>query len=374
MSLVEKISEMPAKVRRIPLLCWISVIIPTVLAILYYGIFASDVFISESRFVVRSPDKPAVNGLGLLMKTTGISNSGDEMYPTIDYLKSRDALSAINKNGAFEKAYSETGISVFDRFNSFGTDRDFESLFKYYTRRVKVEFDSSSSITTLTVRAYGAADARRFNEQLLEMAEDTVNRMSERGRRDLMNVAQLEVEEAEANVQRTSIALSEYRNQAGLIDPEKQAAVQMQMISKLQDELIATRTQLLELRTLASASPQIPVLESRESGLTHEIDEQMGQVAGNKGSLAASAVKYTRLSLDSQFADKQLASALASLEEARSEARRKRAYVERVVQPNLPDYPLEPRRLRNVFSVFVLGMLAWGVLSMLFAGMLEHRD
>jgi capsular polysaccharide transport system permease protein len=116
------------------------------------------------------------------------------------------------------------------------------------------------------------------------------------------------------------------------------------------------------------------VLEARAKDLTREIGEQTGQVAGGKGSLAASAVKYTQLSLDSQFADKQLASALASLEEARSEARRKRAYVERVVQANLPDYPLEPRRLRDVFTVFVLGMIAWGVLSMLLAGMLEHRD
>jgi capsular polysaccharide transport system permease protein len=148
----------------------------------------------------------------------------------------------------------------------------------------------------------------------------------------------------------------------------------MQMVSKLQDELIATRTQLVELRTLAAASPQIPVLASREAELSREIDDQIGQVAGGKRSLAASAVKYTRLSLDSQFADKQLAGALASLEEARSEARRKRAYVERVVQPNLPDYPLEPRRIRGVFTVFVLGLIAWGILSMLFAGMLEHRD
>jgi hypothetical protein len=30
--------------------------------------------------------------------------------------------------------------------------------------------------------------------------------------------------------------------------------------------------------------------------------------------------------------------------------------------------------LKSIFTVFVLGMLGWGVLSMLLAGMLEHRD
>jgi len=373
-ALFEKFGGFTSKIKHLPPLFWLAVVLPTTGAILYYGLFASKVYVSESRFVVRSPDKPAVSGLGFLMKSTGFSTSGDEMYATNDFLNSRDALRAINKGNSFERSYSGSSISIFDRFNGFGGDETFESLFKYYGHKIKVDYDSSTSITTLTVRAYDAQAARHFNEQLLEMAEETVNRMSKRGRRDLISVAQAEVDSAKQQAQEASVALAQYRNREGLIDPEKQATVQMQMISKLQDELIATNTQLLELRTLAAQSSQIPVLEARASGLTHEIDNQTGLVAGSKGSLAAAAVRYQRLSLESLFADKQLASALASLEEARSEARRKRAYVERVVEPNLPDYPLEPRRLKGIFSVLVLGVIAWGILSMLLSGLLEHRD
>ncbi|AYJ88056.1 hypothetical protein D3Y57_15750 [Sphingomonas paeninsulae] len=347
---------------------------PTICALLYYGLFASNVYISESRFVVRSPDKPAVSGLGLLVKSSGLSTSGDEIYATKDYLTSRDALRAINRGSAFERAFTNTDVSVFDRFDGILGNRSFENLYKYYDGKVKVEYDSASSITTLTVRAYNPKSAQQFNEQLLEMAEQTVNRMSERGRRDLISVAQNEVSNAKQQAQDAAAALASYRDRQGLIDPEKQAAIQMQMISKLQDGLITTKTQLLELRSLAPASPQIPVLETRAKGLAREIEGQIGAVAGSKGSLAASAVQYQRFSIANQFAEKQLASALASLEESRSEARRKHAYVERVVQPNLPDNPLEPRRLRGVFSVFVLGLVAWGLLSMLLAGLMEHRD
>ena len=56
------------------------VILPTVLAILYYGLFASDVYISQSQFVVRSPDKPSTTGLGVLLKSVGFSSSGDEIF------------------------------------------------------------------------------------------------------------------------------------------------------------------------------------------------------------------------------------------------------------------------------------------------------
>ena len=70
----------------------------------------------------------------------------------------------------------------------------------------------------------------------------------------------------------------------------------------------------------------------------------------------------------------QLASALASLESARNEAQRQQVYLERIAQPSLPDVAQEPRRLRSIAATFILGLVAWGILSMLVAGVREHQD
>lgn len=362
------------KIRNMRPLFAITVVLPTLVAILYFGIFASDVYISESRFVVRSPDKPAATGLGVLLKSAGFTNAGDEIYAAQDYVLSRDALAALNRGGVIANAYGSHDVSIFDRFNAFGFSGTFEDLYKYYQGKVKVNHDTSSSITTLTVRAYKPLDARRMNERLLEMAEMTVNKMNTRGRQDLIQFAQAEVNDAVAKARNAALALSVYRNREGVVDPEKQATVQVQLISKLQDELIASRTELIQLRSIAPENPQIPALRTRIEGLARQIDAELGKVAGGKNSLAVTAARYQRLALESQFADKQLASALASLEEARNEARRKQAYVERIVQPNLPDEPLEPQRFRGVLATFVLGLVAWGILTMLSAGIREHRD
>lgn len=362
------------KVKKVRPLFLLTVIIPTVLSIFYYGIFASDVFISESRFVVRSPDKQAPSGLGVLLKGTAFGSAGDQIYAAQDYMLSRDALQALNRGNAFVRAYTAPAVSVFDRFDPMRLSHAFEDLYKYYQRKVKVQQDSTSSIVTLTVRAYTPQDARRFNEQLLEMAEATVNKLNERGRQDLIRFSQREVDEAKEKATAAALALSAYRNREGVLDPERQANVQLQMISKLQDELIATRTQLRELRAFAPQNPQIEVLDTRAKGLGLEIDEQLGLVTGSGKSLSSRAAQYQRLSLESQFADRQLAVAMASYEEAHNEARRKQSYVERIVSPNMPDAPLEPRRFRGIFSTFILGLAAWGIISMLIAGMLEHRD
>jgi capsular polysaccharide transport system permease protein len=198
--------------------------------------------------------------------------------------------------------------------------------------------------------------------------------LNERGRQDLIRFAVTEVDDSKRKAQDAALKLANFRNIAGVVDPERQATVQLQMVSKLQDELIAARNQLLQLRAYTPENPQIPVLQTKIQGLSREIDIEMGKVAGGRGSLAASAAQYQRLLLESQVADKQLAGAISSLEEARNEARRKQAYVERIVQPNLPDDAIEPRRIRGIFGTFIFGLIAYGIISMLLAGMREHRD
>lgn len=370
----DKQETVVSKFRKIGPLFLVTVLLPTLIASLYFGLIASDVYISESRFTVRSPEKSTPTGLGALFKSTGFANAGDEIYAAQDYVLSRDALSAVNRNGAFARSYSSSSVSAFDRFGGLGWGSTFEDLYKYYKKKVDIKYETSSSIVTLTVRAFTPKDAARFNEQLLEMAEATVNTLNERGRQDLIRFAEREVTEAKAKSQSAALALSAYRNAVGIVDPERQATVQIQMISKLQDELIATRTQLTETRTVSPQNPQIEVLAARAQSLSNEIDKQLGLVAGSSKSLSSRAAQYQRVLLENQFADKQLASAMASLDEARNEANRKQAYVERIVQPNVPDEPLEPRRWRGVFSTLILGLAAWAIISMLVAGMLEHRD
>lgn len=351
-----------------------TVVVPTLLATLYFGLFASDVYISQSQFVVRSPDKPTASGLGVLLKSVGFSSAGDEIFVAQKYVESRDALRALNENEAVRQAFSRPDISIFDRFNPFGWNGSFEDLYDYFLSRVSVEHDTQSSITTLSVRAYTAQDAQRMNRQLLDLSEGLVNRLNNRGEADLLGDAQREAREAEVGARRASQALAAFRNRSGIVDPERQAGVQLQLVSKLQDELIGARLQLQQLEALAPENPQIPQLRTRIAGLTRSIAQELGQVAGSQRSLSGAAVQYQRLSLDREYADRRLAAAMASLQEARNETRRKQAYVERTVEANLPDEAIEPRRIRGILATFAMSMIVFLILTLLIAGVREHSE
>lgn len=351
----------------------IFVVIPTALAILYYGFLANDIYTSESRFVVRSPSKASVSPLGAVLSGGGLAGASEESNAVLEYLASRRALNDANRDGLVARAYGDESIFWLDRFGGMG-GQSTEQLYRYFLTMVGAEQGTTTQVTSLTVRAFDPKQAQQINARLLDRAETLVNALSERARADSISIAAAEVEEAKRVARDAAVQLSTYRNRQGVLDPQQEAQARLQLISKLQDELIAARTQLQQLETYTPDASQIPFLRVRVSSLQREIASATAGVAGGNRSLSTAAARFQELQLNSELAEKQLAATLASLQEAQAEARRKRAYVERIADPSLPDYAAQPRRIRGIFATLVLGLLAWGVISMLIVGIREHRD
>ncbi|WP_244283723.1 hypothetical protein [Paraburkholderia caballeronis] len=352
-----------------------TVLAPTLLATVYFTLFASDIYVSESRFVVRSPQRQNQTSIvGALLQGTGFTRAQDDTYPVIDYIESRDALDELNRDDAIVKTYLRHG-DLLGRYASMGFRHSFEALLKYYQSRiVSIDLDTTSSIATLQVRAFSARQAAQINEQLLDMSERLVNRMNDRAANDTVRFAQQQVDIASAKAREAVAAVAYYRNANSVFDPDRQSALQLEQTTALQAQLLAARTRLAQLESIAPNNPQINALKIEITGLEGQIHANTGRVMGGKDSFAAKAAQYERLQVDAQFADKQLTESMALLETSRAEAARKQLYLERLVQPNTPDEATEPHRLKSVFVVFILGMIIWGVSSLLIAGMREHRD
>jgi capsular polysaccharide transport system permease protein len=365
------------RLKRVNRLFLVTVIVPTIAATGYYGLVASDVYVSESRFVVRSPQKGNQSSgiFGTLLQGTGLSGSEENAYAVIDYMTSRDALSALNKGNTFSDAYGNGHGDLVSRFGALGLQTTFEDLLRYFRRRVDVQYDTTTAITTLTVEAFTAAEAKRFNEQLLELGETRVNTMNGRAQQDTIRVAQEEVDRAEEKVRRAAAGLVNYRQQQSVFDPEKQSVLQLQQVNQIQSDLTSSKTLLAQLESVAPANPQIPVLKTRIASLQGQIAEMSRGVTGNSaGSLATKSAVYERLVLDRDFADRQLASSLTSLEVARGDAMRQQLYLERVAQPNTPDKAMLPHRIRNIATTLILSLVVWGALRLLISSVREHRD
>jgi capsular polysaccharide transport system permease protein len=354
----------------------LTVIAPTVVALVYFGLIASDVYVSEARFIVRKAQENLVQssggGIGDLLQSTGLMHSDDDTYLVHDYILSRDALRELDRTAGIWRVYSNHKIDVFSRFPGLDWNGSFENFHRYYIKRITVGFDATSSISVLTVRAYTAQDAQTINEQLLHMAEQLVNSLNERSRRDLIRFAANDVSVAAKKAEEANFALLAYRTRNSVYDPDKQAQVEFANIAKLEDEMIETETQVVGLTQMAPTNPQIVALKSRVDVLRDAITATVARVTHTADSLSVHSAEIDRLMVNLTFSDKLLGTALASLEEARSQAARQELYIDRLVQPNLPDYAMEPRRVRSIFTVFAVGLIAWGAASLVLAAIREH--
>ena len=351
------------------------VMAPTLAAIVYYGLIASDVFISESRFVVRSPQRTTQSGLfGELLQGTGLSRSQDDTYLVRDYILSRDALKELDEKLGIRSSYSSKSVDFISRFPGVYWDDSHEEFYRYYGSHVTVEYDPLSSVSVLTVRAFTAEDAHKINDLLLQMSERLINALNDRSRQDLIRFADEEVKNAAEKAKDASLALFAFRSKHSIFEPDKQAAIQLEGVAKIQEELISTEAEIAQLQKLSPSNPQIGALNSRAETLRKAIASEASKVTSASGSFSARAPTFERLALESSVADKQLGTALASLESARNEALRKQLYLERIAQPSLPDRAMEPRRARSLFTVLVFSIIVWGVISLVLASVREHTE
>jgi capsular polysaccharide transport system permease protein len=137
-------------------------------------------------------------------------------------------------------------------------------------------------------------------------------------------------------------------------------------------EKAALQAQLDLMQRVAPANPSIPALRTHLSALSAEIASQNARVVGTPTGIASKVGGYENLLAEQDFAQQNLTVASASLEQARAEAQKQQFYLERVVDPNLPDTPELPARFRNILVVFGMSLCLYFIGWMLIVGILEH--
>lgn len=346
--------------------------LPTWFAILYFGVMATDQYESEARFVVKSATRQNMPAGLSLLTSLGLGRSQDDSYAVQDFVKSRDAIARLRPLLPLEQMFRDAHADFLARFPSIlFRDRE-EEFYSYFQHMVSVVHSTTTGVTTLKVRAFAAADARAIATALLDQGEELVNRMNARARADAMKVAQAELHQAQQRLIDAQLALTAFRNRELTVDPTRNAASLGELIAQLSGELAATRAQIRELSIGSGASPQMPGLRRKETALEQQIAQERASIGRDAGGLANRIADYERLSLERDFAQKRVTAAEAELVRAREEAARQQLYLERVVEPGLPDYPMHPERIRLTLTVFFGNLLLLLIGWLVWSGTREH--
>jgi len=348
--------------------------LPTLLAIIYFGLIASDQYVSESRFIVKNQSEKSnqIPSIASLIQTTGLTSGQEQTNEVLDYIRSRTALQDLEQHYNVKRAFASSAADPISRYPGIGRDDRFENLYRYYSKKIDARLDTQTNLAILEVRAFDAHDAQNINSLLLGLSERLVNRLNDKAQQTGVQEAERRVARSEDRVRRARLALTQYRNREDILDPNKQAAGVLDISNKLVAQQAALQAQLEVMQRVTPDNPAIPSIKQQIGAIAAQIAAQNGKAVGNQGAISSKLSTYESLQLEEEFSAQALTAANAALEQAQLEAARQQFYLERVVEPNQPDMALLPHRLTQILTVFAASLSLYLIGWMLVVGILEH--
>ena len=349
------------------------VLLPTVAVFLYYLLWASPMYVSQTRFAIRSADSSG-GGLDIasaLLRSS--SSTGADAHIVVEYIQSLDIIHDIDKELGVDLHFSDKGHDVFSRLTNNPTQ---DEQLRYWKWAVIPALDQDTGIITLETKAYSPEMAQKIAAAVLARSEALVNTMNLRAREDAVSLAQSEVQRAEARVRKAQEAMRNFRDAHTLLDPRVTAAGLQGVVTELEGEAVKLRAQLAEAQSfMRSSAPATKALQTRLKAVESQLDQEKQRLAGlrsQEGNLNAVVGEYEDLTIEAEFAQKQLVTAMSALESARVHEVAKSRYVVAFQQPTLPDESLYPRPFLFTAYVFVGALLLLGLGSLFTASIREH--
>jgi capsular polysaccharide transport system permease protein len=356
------------------------VLLPTLAVGVYFYGFATNIYESEARFVVRNRGSGNANPMADIAGASRMASlfpsartGGEEGRAVVAYVDSHAAVAALKGSLDIIELWRRPEVDLVSRL--WWEQPQAEWLLWYFRRRVRMVVDPDTGVMILRAQAFRPEDAQALSTALLALSERLVNTLTERTIADGLRSGQEDLTRAEARMAAAREALIAFREREQAFDPARAAAGAVETIGRLEGALAQARTELQERQAfMRPDNPQIQLLRNRIEALQAQIAAERGRMTRGGEAMTQQVASYERLELERLLADRQLASATASLEAARTEAIRQQTFVLRVAEPHLPEAALYPRAAYNTLTVFVSLAMLFGVGWLLIVSAREHAN
>jgi capsular polysaccharide transport system permease protein len=353
---------------------WLAALL-CVAAVMYWGLIASDRYVSEAHVIIQQIDPPAGTSLDIssMIGMSGGSTRADQMFLR-DHLLSVDMLAKLDSQLGLREHYSDRRYDMLSRL--WSKDISQERFHSYYLSRIGVVFDDNAGVLIIRVEAFTPEKAHEIASMLVEEGERYMNQMDRRLAQEQVAFIEKQVEQISERVITARQAVLTFQNERNLVSPQGTAEALFGIISQLEGRLIELKTQRDALLGYQQAqSPAVVDVDLQVAAVKKQIArEQARLTSSERQTLNRIVEEYQRLEMNAEFAREMYKAGLTALEKHRVEAGRMLKMVSVLQRPTHPQYPLEPRRIYNT-TVFILStLLLAGILTLLKVIIRDHRD
>jgi capsular polysaccharide transport system permease protein len=349
--------------------------IASLLATVYWGLLASDRYVSEAHVVIQRTDLSSGQSMdfGSLLAGVGANNRSDQMLLR-DHLLSVDMLEKLDARLDLRAHYSDSERDLLSRM--WGKDRPLELFHRHYLSRISIEFDENAGVLVIKAQGYTPKAAHAITSALVEEGERYMNALVHRLAQEQVSFLEQQVEKRAADAQQARQALLAFQNEKGLVSPQGPVESLAATINRLEAQLTEIKTtRSTRLGYLSTMAPAVVELDLQIKAIERQISREQARLASPGGQpLNVVLEEYQRLQLAAEFDQDIYKNALTALEIGRVEATRTLKKVSILQAPTPPQYPLEPRRLYNIVVFILAALILAGIIHLLAAIIRDHKD
>ncbi len=359
-------------------LFWLFFVLPLGVGITYYYKYASNQYQSSAHFTIEENGKVSFDPLGALTGLAGPVPSTRDALIIKDFIESRQVIEEIKHQVDIKKLYARSDKDWLSRLPE---DASIEDIVEYWQKKVRVNFDTTSGITKLSVMAFEPEDSVKIIKAILKVSERLVNSLSEKARQDTLRFAEKELAKAEDALIEARAKVTRFREQQKAISPEKNVEIQVSLVASLEAELATAEANLRSVRMqLQDGTPKVRAAFNRVSSLKQQIQKEKARLSyrsmQNKKkpskSLSKLIAKQEELLTEQGFAEKKYESALLLMEQASIDSSKQHRYLTVIVQPQLPEEAVKPDQPHDYIVLFLSCLLFWGISSLVIASIRDH--
>lgn len=342
------------------------------IAVIYFGLIASDRYVSRAQLVIKQADQIKMLPDALSMLGLGGSNHEDVLL-TQDYLQSPDLLAKLDKELGLKAHYQSHKVDFFSRLSSNVSQEEF---IEYYRNHLTLRLDDTSGVLTIEFQAFDPAYGQRVVSLMLKESEGFINRLGHQVALEQLAFVEKEVNRAYRRVQDEKAKVLEFQNTHNLISPESTSTARLGVVSEIEGQLAQQQAQLKQLQSyMKETAPAVISVQARVDALTQQLAQEKARLTGtDKDAMNEVTAQYMDVKTQATLAADLYKSGLISLEQARVEAYRKLKHLLVVSQPTLAQDAEYPRRIYNLATIGVLLCLLYGLIVMGIATLREHQD
>jgi len=345
------------------------------LSLASYVIFVqTELYESSSTVLIKDLKSPSIptNMLTALMPNGTSSNMQDSKLIE-KYIYSSEMFNKIDKKFGLKKHYMSKALDPMQRKYSFSSLSDFIKLYK---KRVIINYDVTSSTLDISFLHTDAKMAKEILEFIISEAEKKLNMYDKENGNEMLEFIQKQEKHNKKILFNSIEALLDYQNRHKTIDPSIDIKSKSRIVAKLEQEIIQKEIKYANLKQYMNiSSVEVKTLKGEIYSLKKKLNDIKSQLSGvSKKELNENLFEFETLKSDVEFNKERYKQTLIQLDMALIQSTQNAKNFIIITKPVISDTYSYPDKVKNIITLFMVLFMVYGILSMVYAIIKDHRD